>query len=157
MNFTNTKNINLTFTKDVLDLFKSHKQLSIRDLEAGGQLFAYFGDNRNVLISKATGLRPGDKRGRFLFWPNRRRERKEIKDLFAQGYHYVGDWHTHPQRIPTPSEQDIKSAFECYEKSQHNLKHFIMVIVGTDNFPNGISVSIHNSETIIPCTLESFI
>lgn len=96
-----------------------------------------------------TGLRDGDKRGRFLFWPNRKKEQNEIKELFGEGYHYVGDWHTHPEAMPTPSNTDLVSVLECYNQSKHDLKYFIMVIVGTDPFPNGLHASIHNTSDSI--------
>lgn len=145
MQFTNNADIRITFEKEVLELFEQHKQLSEKCLEAGGQLFARFNE-KEVVISKATGLRNGDKRGRFLFWPNRKKEQNEIKELFGEGYHYVGDWHTHPELIPTPSNIDLVNILECYNQSRHDLKYFIMVIIGTDAFPNGIHVSIHNAD-----------
>ncbi|MCD8497195.1 MAG: Mov34/MPN/PAD-1 family protein [Alphaproteobacteria bacterium] len=148
MQFTNNADITITFENEVLELFEKHKQLSEKSLEAGGQLFARF-NKKEVIISKATGLRDGDKRGRFLFWPNRKKEQNEIKELFGEGYHYVGDWHTHPEIIPTPSKTDLKNIAECYTQSKHDLKYFIMVIIGTDGFPNGMHVSAHNSDQTI--------
>lgn len=66
MQFTNNADITITFENEVLELFEKHKQLSEKSLEAGGQLFARF-NKKEVIISKATGLRDGDKRGRFSF------------------------------------------------------------------------------------------
>lgn len=145
MQFTNNTDIRITFENEVLELFEQHKQLSEKSLEAGGQLFARF-NQKEVIISKATGPREGDKRGRFLFWPNRKKEQSEIKDLFGKGYHYVGDWHTHPEPAPTPSNTDLFNIIECYNQSRHDLKYFIMVIVGTDPFPRGLHASIHNAK-----------
>ena len=144
MQFTNNSDISVTFESEVLGLFERHKQLSEKSLEAGGQLFARF-NATEVVISKATGLRDGDKRGRYLFWPNRKKEQNEIKELFGEGYHYVGDWHTHPEPVPTPSNTDLVNILECYNQSKHDLKYFIMVIVGTAAFPDGLYVSAHNS------------
>jgi hypothetical protein len=31
--------------------------------------------SEEVVVSKATGIREGDKRGRFLFWPNRKKNK----------------------------------------------------------------------------------
>lgn len=146
MRFTDNKDIKITFEIEVLELFEKHKQLSENSLEAGGQLFAHF-NSKEVIISKATGLRENDKRGRFFFWPNRKKENSEVKALFQKGFHYVGDWHTHPEPVPTPSDTDLKNISECYNKSKHNLQYFIMVVVGTAPFPNGIHVSL-NSKNI---------
>lgn len=146
MQFTNNTDISVTFGKEVLELFEQHKQLTDKSLESGGQIFARFSVSE-VMISKATGLRDGDKRGRFLFWPNRKKEQNEIKELFEQGYHYIGDWHTHPEPNPTPSNTDLVNIIECYNQSKHDLKYFIMVIVGTAPFPECLHVSIHNGQS----------
>ena len=145
MQFTNNADIRITFENEVLELFEQHKQLSEKSLESGGQLFARF-DEKEVVISKATGLRDGDKRGRFLFLPNRSKEQDEIKELFGKGYHYVGDWHTHPESMPEPSKIDLENIVECYNKSKHDLRYFILVIVGQSSFPHGLHVSTHRSE-----------
>ena len=141
--FTDNADINICFGEEVLELFEQHKQTKKKSLEAGGQLFARLSD-KEVLVSKATGLREGDKRGRFLFWPNRKKEQDEIDALHKDGYHYVGDWHTHPESKPTPSNTDLVNILECYSQSKHELKYFIMTIVGTDQFPDSLHVSIHN-------------
>lgn len=145
MRFTDGVNIVINFDKEVIDLFEQHKQLAKNTPESGGQIFAHHSKGE-VFVSRATGLRDGDRRERFLFWPNRRQERKEIKKMYSEGYHYIGDWHTHPEEIPTPSLVDIKNILECFQKSKHDLKFFVMVIVGTANFPDGIHVSINNHE-----------
>lgn len=151
MQFSNDADINIRFEEEVLALFERYKQLDGKSLEAGGQLFARL-NSKEVIVSKATGLREGDKRGRFLFWPNRSKEQTEINDLHREGYHYVGDWHTHPESIPTPSSTDLKNILECYNQSKHDLRYFIMVIVGTGPFPQGLHVSMHNSQ--LSCTLK---
>lgn len=146
MRYGNKAGIRVTFENEVLALFEEHRQLTDKCLEAGGQLFARFNASE-VIISKATGLRDGDKRGRFLFRPNRKKEQDEIQALFKEGYHYVGDWHTHPEGNPTPSDVDIENIRECYERSRHDLKYFILAIVGTNGFPTGLHVSLNDDET----------
>jgi len=42
----------------------------------------------------------------------------------------VGDWHTHPEKTPTPSYQDQKSMKDMYLKSEHQLPGFVMIIIG---------------------------
>jgi len=144
MRFSDQQNLRVVFAKEVLALFEQHRQLTSKDLEAGGQLFARL-SNGEVVISKATGLRDGDKRGRYLFWPNRLQERNEIKNLHKEGFHFVGDWHTHPEPEPKPSNTDLINILDCYSKSKHGLRYFIMVIVGSAHFPDGLHVSVHNT------------
>lgn len=128
---------------EVISVFSINRQIGADSPEVGGQLFAYFGDNM-VLISMATGPYKEDKKARFHFIPCRKRERKDIKKLFDIGLHFVGDWHTHPQTIPIPSKRDEESIRECFVLSKHELNGFILIIVGTSEFPGGLWVSLHN-------------
>lgn len=116
-----------------------HRQVSAKSKEAGGQLFARFEGN-DTFVVEATEPKPLDSRTRCLFIPNRWLQRQEIKALHLEGKHFVGDWHTHPQSVPSPSGEDINSMVECFRKSHHDLKAFLMVIVGTAELPEGLYV-----------------
>lgn len=133
------------FTEDVLRHFDAHRQTRLDNTEAGGQLFAEIGDV--TTIRRATGPRKWDRRGRFFYFPNKILEASEIRTMYRQGLHFVGDWHTHPEKIPTPSSTDIQNIRRCYKESRHQLLGFMMVIVGLAPFPEGLSVSFHNQET----------
>jgi integrative and conjugative element protein (TIGR02256 family) len=131
----------------VQHLLKS-RQLRTRDPEVGGQLFGTFEKHR-VRISLATGPRKGDRRSRFSFLPDRGRENIEIKQCFAHGLHYIGDWHTHPEHDPSPSSTDLASMADCFRKSKHQLSHFIMLIVGEDDTPERWWLSAHSAKDTI--------
>lgn len=146
MRYTNGKNISIVFEGDVLNHFDKYRQKNSSSKEAGGQLFARYHD-AGLIISKATGPSEKDKRGKFFFWPSRANEQKDIEDNHKNGLHFVGDWHTHPQVIPKPSADDVRNICDCFIKSDHRLNYFVMVIVGTAPFPEGLSVSVHNTET----------
>jgi len=132
----------ICFSSDVLHHFHVHRQEKARTSEVGGQMFAEF-LGKQVRIIRATGPNSTDKRGWSWFNPDRRHERAEIKNLFDQGLHYVGDWHTHSEPRPKPSRLDLTSMDDCFKKSRHELKSFIMVIVGQAEFPGGLWVSLH--------------
>ena len=131
----------LTLTSGVLNHLARHRQLTPRSKEAGGQLFARFG-NGTTLIRQATGPCVFDRATRFSFVPNRSLERLQIRCLFRRGFHYVGDWHTHPEPYPTPSLVDVESIQETFSLSQHELMGLVLVIVGTAPAPEGLSVNI---------------
>ena len=105
--------------------------------EAGGQLFASIKNNRWV-VAKATGPRPTDLRSRFSFRADRKAEKAEILSLFQEGLHYVGDWHTHPQDVPSPSHTDICNITDTVQASEHSLPGFLMIIVGRLPAPEGL-------------------
>lgn len=131
----------------VLAYFERHRQCTPHSREAGGQLFARFHDGR-IVIERATGPRTTDRRGIVSFMPNRVAERREITRLFKSGFHYVGDWHTHPEPRPVPSQTDIESFKDMYRKSRHNLAGFVMIIVGTGAPAEGLFVGLCNDKEI---------
>ena len=128
----------------VLEHFCRNQQKTTKCLEAGGQIFACFEGN-TVRVKKVTGPRVTDRRTRTSFIPNRYAERREIKKLFKSSLHYIGDWHTHPELIPTPSYTDVKNFQEMFQKSNHELVNFLMIIVGTLPAPEGLFVAIYNA------------
>lgn len=134
----------LSIEPEVYQHLISHRQLSNKQEEAGGQLFAQI-DRNNISIKKATGPNNEDKRGRFSFLPSIFSQRREIKYFYAEGLYYVGDWHTHPEPFPTPSAVDISSMQKAFKKSKHDLQWFIMIIVGQAETANGMSISIINA------------
>ncbi len=141
----------LEISAGVLETLTRYRQTSGRTLEAGGQLFARF-SGRRVILEEATTPGRGDRRTRFSFWPSRLRERREIRSRFLKGLHYVGDWHTHAQNRPEPSELDLESMADCFTKSRHELIEFVLIIVGTVDPPDGLSASLHSGDAVITLT-----
>lgn len=133
----------LIFTHRVLKHLFQQRQIKKKQSEAGGQLFARI-TSKIVVVVAATGPHVHDIRKRFSFIPYKWRLNKEIHDYFSRELHYVGDWHTHPQKIPKPSWLDLQSMQECYAKSNHELDHFILVIVGNSTGTERIWVGLIN-------------
>jgi integrative and conjugative element protein (TIGR02256 family) len=136
----------LRFSPAVLAHLRRYRQSRPWHCEAGGQLFANVSDNL-IEVVEATGPRPTDRRSIFGYKPDRDAERLEIKERYARGLHFVGDWHTHRQRFPLLSSTDIESIGETVRLSDHNLTGFVLVVVGTARFPAGLHVSFHGSST----------
>jgi integrative and conjugative element protein (TIGR02256 family) len=122
---------------EVLKTLNRHRQVESFSHEAGGQLFARFDVDR-MRILRATEPTLKSRRGRTYFWPSRRDEQREIESLYAEGLHYVGDWHSHPEPYPEPSSDDIEKIEGIYAKSKHDLNCIVMLIVGTSDEPAGI-------------------
>lgn len=134
----------LTLEQNVLDHFAKWRQSDPKMSEAGGQLFGVV-QGQSVRLMRATGPRNSDRRGRFFFIADRFAERREISTLHKSGLHYLGDWHTHPEAFPAPSSTDLSSMADLFVRSKHDLNAFLMVIVGTADFPNGLHVSLHEA------------
>jgi len=132
----------LFLTREVLKIFSDYLQKDI-DSEAGGLLFAEF-DFPVIRIIEASSPESSDRRWRTLFIPNRILQRKLIKQRFKKGFHFVGEWHTHPEAEPNPSALDLESTAESFLKSDHELNYFIMVIVGNKSEKLNLWVSAHD-------------
>ncbi len=61
----------------------------------------------------------------------------------------MGDWHTHPEKWPSPSDKDINDMVECFNLSVHNLRAFVMAIMGTAQFPEGLHVALVKGRTVV--------
>lgn len=131
------------FEPAALAHFAQHRQLRLWHREAGGQLFARI-DGQRIVVSEATAPSPNDRRGRFFFAPDRACEQAEIDAMFARDLHYIGDWHTHPERRPTPSSRDHKTMSSRVRLSRHHLAGFVFVIVGQLPPPCGLTVIVHD-------------
>jgi len=138
----------LIISGQVIKYLNKFRQIKIRQKEAGGQLFAKITD-KIVSVETATGPHKKDYRRRYHFFPNQIRLRSEIKTYFRQGLHYVGDWHTHPQKNPSPSSLDIESMYRCFRQSKHELDHFILIIVGQKAEDENLWVGIINSKSLL--------
>jgi len=135
----------LILETQVLEHFHVYQQRRWYQKESGGQLFAQI-EGDVIRVAEATGPRKTDKRSRFSYVADRRTERQEIRDRYVQELHYVGDWHTHPERTPKPSSLDVESIRECVRRSTHRLNAFVLVVVGNAEFPEGLHVSIHDGQ-----------
>ncbi len=112
--------------------------------EAGGQLFARITESC-ITVQRATGPRSTDRRTRYGYIPDRKKEQQEIDEMFQAGLLFIGDWHTHPEKIPTPSRSDLQSIKNIYKGSRHHLPAFLLLIAGTESFPAGLHLSFHSA------------
>jgi integrative and conjugative element protein (TIGR02256 family) len=124
----------ISLSTDVLVHFHAHRQIK-HNYEVGGQLFARFPSSGLVAIEKVSGPRKTDSKILNIFKPDIKLEQQEINDYFEQGYHFVGDWHTHPEKYPSPSVVDSTNIGNIFQKSKHTLNNFVLIIVGQAEYP----------------------
>ena len=125
-----------------LSVFAAHRQTRLFHREAGGQLFGRAGRKR-WKVTHATGPNRRDRRCRLRFEPDRGREQREIAAFHARGLDYLGDWHTHPEDTPSPSPRDLASIEDIVRRSAHEMPGFLLCIVGRDEPPDGLWLSLH--------------
>jgi len=130
----------VVITNTALATMNRFRQIPSHAKEAGGQLFAKF-HGVDTIISEATLPKWLDHRSRNGFHPNRWLQQREIYKHHTLGLHFVGDWHTHPEPIPSPSQKDIHNMVECFNQSVHELHAFVLIIIGTEPPPDGLYVA----------------
>ena len=133
----------LILSAAVVQYLRRRRQTKWWHKEAGGQLFAST-EQRRIVVQEATGPRRGDRRTRNIYVPDRQAEHAEIFDRYHRGLHYIGDWHTHPETYPNPSDLDAASMSECVAKSTHELNGFVLIVVGCAEPPAGLYVLVHD-------------
>lgn len=138
----------VVITDQAIRTMKRFRQTGSMQKEAGGQLFGHF-DGLRTIVVEATPPKLLDRRGRAIFRPNRWLQHREIRDRYARGLHFIGDWHTHPEKIPHPSNADLHNMAECFERSVHELHAFVMIIVGTALPPEGLHVSLIKKDDVL--------
>jgi len=142
------------FTDSVLALFRRHRQRHFWSCEAGGQLF-FRPDESVFRVGLATGPGRHDRCSPFSFWPNRAREQQDIQRFFPQGLHYIGDWHSHPEDNPSPSDTDINKMLAIFRESDHQLPFMLLVVVGRSSDSGGLWVGTVNREGVAEATAIS--
>ena len=65
--------------------------------------------------------------------------------MHRHGLHFIGDWHTHPEKIPTPSVSDVRSISQAVTQSKHHLNGFILLVAGTEVFPLGLFIALYGA------------
>ena len=123
--------------------YLSRKKQKRFQFERGGILFAHFEEGKTI-VSLATGPYKKDLQRPFQYQPHKKSAQNDIESKFKEGLHYIGEWHTHPQKIPRPSQQDLNTLQHCYRRSKHILNFMVLIIVGQNQFPEGLWVGVSN-------------
>jgi len=130
----------IEFPPTVLEHFDFYRQTHPKDKEAGGQLFWQYAPEGHRRVASVTGPRPTDQRSRARYKADHRQEQIEINRHYERGLYFLGDWHTHPELIATPSSSDIEAIQEIYKTSQNPGPGLLLVIVGNGLLSTGLSV-----------------
>src|SRR5215510_10913306 len=91
-------------------VIRSFQQTDVYASEAGGILLGrHLRDGSAIIVDEVTTPMRGDRRSRTRF----HRGRRQHQAMIDQAWHtssgtctYLGEWHTHPEPIPTPSVVD---------------------------------------------------
>jgi len=118
------------FTPDALMHMYQYQQNCLWDREAGGELFAPNPNEDGIVIAAAAGPSSKDIRKRHFFNQDPDLATRERENQSRQGLEAIGLWHTHPQKIPAPSEQDKRTAKQYYDNLEGTKDRYLLVVVG---------------------------
>lgn len=136
---------------NVLKCLLSHRQLKDK-CESGGLLFSNLAAEDCINITEISTPSFLDIRNKFFFNHNKINAQKRINTNFKKGLHYIGDWHSHPEEIATPSNKDIESIKDIFRSSKHKLNFMIHIIIGQSKNPNDIYMCITDGNKILRCS-----
>ncbi len=117
--------------QQVIDQIRSFRQIEIASSEAGGILLG-FRRGSHLHVTDLTLPGAEDKRSRTAFYRSAASHQKIAMSRWLESngtMGYLGEWHTHPQKHPSPSPIDIREWKVILSKQPQNM---VFVIAGND-------------------------
>jgi len=140
----------LNFSDEVRDVFEKNVQVGDRP-ESGGVLLGTVHE-RGLLVTLATTPTRLDRQFRYLFERLPFGHRAIARRLWrssAGTTRYIGEWHTHPQDIPTPSIIDLDE-WRKLAKVRADQRPLLAVIVGSETLHVELAHSNGHRELLRP-------
>jgi len=119
-----------------LEIIKSFKQFGTTENESGGILLGQISD-KGIYILRASTPNKFDKSSRYSFECNKDAAQVIINYEFQNSGRktiYIGEWHTHPEKNPTPSGVDKSMIIGQFKKNKLNEPFLILIIQGLSEF-----------------------
>lgn len=123
----------LTLSTVALERMLRHRQLGSRDREACGVLLGRFlVEGERVVIDEVTEPQPTDRRTRNTFTRSDAHQRLVEAAFEASGGTrvYAGEWHSHPEPHPSPSNRDVIGWAEKLLDARVVVDTLFFVIIG---------------------------
>lgn len=154
MRLTQLGNYRIFFTDDVISLLGNFIQIKQTQNEAGGILLGQVKE-KDIYITRISFPSTRDRSSRYTFDRSKKSAQAIIDyEFYNSGKRtiYLGEWHTHPEKLPTPSNVDRKMIKDQFSKNLLNEPFLLQYILGTKGFYLGIILP----GKIIEITVEDF-
>lgn len=118
--------------ESVLNVINSYRQTTNGIPESGGFLAGYY-KGKDLHITHVTTPLSGDYCSRFRFERRDPGHVEQMKEWYKQSggrLNCLGEWHTHPEMKPAPSQIDVNS-WHVFNKNRRG-QQAIFVIAGTE-------------------------
>lgn len=121
----------------VLHLLHSYEQIHLCDKEAGGVLVAKQIENQtHYILSAASTPTEWDEQNRYSFVRSIKSAQPFINEKWERSNgmeNYIGEWHTHPERFPTPSGTDTALINQIIADKSSPYSRVLLIIVGQED------------------------
>lgn len=125
----------LRVTPAVLSTVWAFAQHGPDDTEAGGMLIGHHPEaTPGIILDRNTTPQPGDHRSRYRYHRDQVAHQILLSMEWTMSGHtrtYVGEWHTHPEPVPTPSKLDRRSWKAALQATSFRGPGLVFIIVGT--------------------------
>jgi integrative and conjugative element protein (TIGR02256 family) len=119
---------------DALRILERYRQLDACVSEAGGVLLGRLIVERpDTVVDTVTEPSPADRRTRFAFHRAARPTQRAVIDAWERSdgtRNFLGEWHTHPEDVPHPSEVDLRGWQRLARIARFEQDWLFFVIVG---------------------------
>lgn len=129
---TPDRRVLLSLADPVIAVFERHIQAGDSDCEAGGLLLGTVHGLANIALLEATVPTKFDKRLRYFFerLPFGHRSIAQMRwQASGKTVRYLGEWHTHPQDHPEPSDLD-RTEWNGLSRRRLDQRPVLAIIVG---------------------------
>ena len=134
-------------SEEVLSILNKYKQNKNQN-ESGGIILGSVHEDNHVYVSKISEPNAFDKSSRCGFERDKKAAQLIVNVEFYESNGkiiYLGEWHTHPEKKPTPSFVDTKMIKQQYSSNKINETFLILLIQGTES----LYVSVYNGKYLI--------
>lgn len=140
----------------VVDYLIKNRQRHEWCSEAGGQLFGTI-SSQTITVKCASGPYPKDERGPRHYRSHPKSAQRELIRQNKLGNTYLGEWHTHAERKPKASQDDVDTMKKISEYSKLATNGLLLIILGQELSSNAISIySYMNNDLVKWAHYESF-
>ena len=123
----------VTITDDALSAIAREALRSVDGLETGGILLGHDATDR-IDIRHAGGPGPNASRGERAFMRDLNHARRLADCVWLEDRsQWIGEWHTHPTGVLSPSEVDLNSYMRHLHDPELGFNKFVAIIAGFDS------------------------
>ncbi len=132
--FYNTSGGQVKLDRTVIENMHQFAQHGRHSKEAGGVLVGrHIIKSNNIVIDNISTPTTHDRRSHYRFFRSRVDHQSFIDNIWRESRatcNYLGEWHTHPEQIPTPSSLDLSEWKRKLSEDIFGGDYLYFIIVG---------------------------